>query len=449
MTSITLNPRRLFFVMLTLVLAEACAYGFMAGRVGIYLGPWLCFTLSIAVAVVPMVCLSGRVLHVRGPGSLPVWRTVIGWAVFVMAVLFVTRWFRNAVALFADASRWSDIIPAIQVLVSRFLNGEKVYDTIHFSGYDCQPGYLPLKWMPFILSSILNVDPRWLAWCVMILGLVVLQYFMMRRTSFFAELLIKTLVPFFVLAVFIRNQPINFGVTVETLDAAYYGLLCICIFLPSPYLRAFALVLCLLSRFSLVLWVPLYLLCIFFSENKKTAVGIGVLVAAGVLLLYVIPFMVHDWDVFSRGQRYYHHVFVCEWTGSHERYMEGKPSHLYGGIGFAVYILDFVRGGLEPKVALLERIHLLVSALSLVLSGGVYYLLRKSVDYRLLALLALKFYFVFFHLLIPIPYNYLYLVPTMISAFILTMMDYGPFAGCRVKAIEVSQAPGDARELVP
>ena len=157
--------------------------------------------------------------------------------------------------------------------------------------------------------------------------------------------------------------------------------------------------------------------------------GIGVLVAVGILLIYILPFMIRDWGVFARGQSYYHHAFVCEWEGSHERYMAGRHSHLYSGIGFAVYALDFLQGAIEDKVTWFERMHLWISAFSVVLSGWVYSLIRARIDYRFFALLALKFYFVFFYLFIPVPYNYLYIVPTMVSAMILAMMDSG--SGCQ------------------
>ena len=54
----------------------------------------------------------------------------------------------------------SDIIPVIQIMCKRVVNGLTPYCVFHDFGYPMQTGYLPMHWLPFTIAELLHTDYR-------------------------------------------------------------------------------------------------------------------------------------------------------------------------------------------------------------------------------------------------------------------------------------------------
>jgi len=119
------------------------------------------------------------------------------------------------------------------------------------------------------------------------------------------------------------------------------------------------------------------------------------------------------------GYRYHSLAALAEWT---PRIADAQPWHLYRGYGLALFFYEYVPGSLVHKLHLLQRIHLLMSLLAVVLPAFLFFRQRKHYDLRLFLIGSLKIYLAVFYAFIQIPYHYLYLVPAILTLPILLIV---------------------------
>jgi hypothetical protein len=230
--------------------------------------------------------------------------------------------------------------------------------------------------------------------------------------------------------------PDIFSLTVEPMIVGYYLLLVAGVLLPSRPLLVVALLLCLLSRYSLVFWVPLYVGLLYFNESRRWAWALTGLAAAGVLALYVVPILSHDWGLFLRVQKVYTETTLGEW---HHLNPAGKPVHLYNGIGLTNFFYRFAPGELLARLALAKLVHL--AAVLAIVGGAALVYWRQRVPrthYRLYAVIVLKLYLTTFYALLQVPYAYLAVVG-FFTSFYLAVIAVGP-------GVAVSRSAAPARQ---
>jgi hypothetical protein len=327
----------------------------------------------------------------------------------------------NIVERFSINISYSDIIPALQVYTRRWLLGTDIYVPLTWElGYFALPTYLPATWFPFLAAEYWHFDYRIMAWTLLLLlgaGGYLLVLWRLRQA--WLPTLLLALVPFFYLYAFERTEESLFGFTVESLIYGYYGLLAAGILLRSWPLQAIALVACLLSRYSLVFWVPLLLGLVFFQDSRRRGLLLAGTVLAGVLLLYVVPYMSQNWGLFMEVQRSYTDVAVFEWEHLNA---EGQPLHLYNGVGLAPYFYEHVSGSLRERVVALKTVHF---ALLVLIVGGAALLYWRQrgprTDYRVYAVLVLKLYLATFYAFLQVPYAYLAATGIFMSAFLVLL----------------------------
>lgn len=320
----------------------------------------------------------------------------------------------------------SDVLPSIEVYLRRLQNGETVYALIKDFGYDLSPTYLPMMWLPFLIPDELNMDYRWLGFWVFGAGLLGYVYRLSATRPELYEGVFKLLVPLLVVLPLLGADTHILGLSIESLVIGYYFILVAGIFSRSAGLRALGLVLCLLSRFSLVFWVPLYLLLIYRHEGRRPALWVSGLTAAGILALYIIPFLAQDWSAFAKGQAYYTAAALGEWQSNLNP--EGQPHQLYNGLGLAAWFYQYAPGELPARLNLLRGVHLLASVGSVAVVAGLYWLRRHRLrlDYRYLALLALKLNLTIFYAFIQVPYDNLLLLVVFISCWLILALPGRP-----------------------
>lgn len=318
----------------------------------------------------------------------------------------------------------SDVIPALQVAVARFLNGEYVYVSATLeNGLTYFPTYLPMQWLPFTIAGYFGFDFRILALCICLIGFVFYQVYLLRLNLSFVETLLKAALPFTMLLMLMKREENIFGHTVEAIVVGYYFILVAGVLSQSAVLRATGLVFCLLSRFSMLFWLPLYAVLVFLNEQKKNAFKIAAYVFIGICVLYVIPFMSKDWTIFAKGQANYTTAAMSEWVTP---LGADKPYHLLRGLGFASFVYEYGPKELLDKIALIRKIHIAVSLLAVALTAVIYYFIRKRIDHRVYLLLALKFYLATFYAFIHVPYSYLTAVSIFLSAWVVLLVSVKP-----------------------
>lgn len=411
-----------FFIWFFFV-AEVLLLTFCRNSFGPYLSPLAFYGSGLMLAMlcyryfqaVPVVVNTGPAVPVRRQVFIWVWNLGLwGWLALRLQKIIVA---------FPIQIERSDIIPALQVYVARFLAGEKIYTPFHELGYTGTPGYMPLQWLPYVPAQVLGLDYRWLAFGVLLLGMGAYTFRLLRQEKDLIPLLGKAALPALLLWAILVTDPSTLGLTVETLVYGYYLLLMASLFGRSPAWQILGLLLCLLSRYALVLWVPLYLLLLYFLGQRRQALLVAGGVAAGVLLLYVLPFLLQDWGMFLRVQQEYTQLAVGEWMHLETAAETGdKPYHLFKGLGAAAWFYTWGKGTLAERVLLLKQFHFFFSALAVVGAGIFYFRSQVKIDYRLFALISLKIYLATFYHFIQVPYLYLTALSVFASVFLLLFL---------------------------
>ncbi|MBO2008313.1 hypothetical protein [Hymenobacter negativus] len=425
------TPHILPWAVLTLAILEAAQFTYFRNQLGDYISPIVLYFTAVALCLVT----AWSVRHKPLPTLLPVavrggswWPGALALTVGLALCLPLLK-SRIEGTLAQD---YSDIIPALTVYCQRFLNGEVVHRPLTEDlGYFLEPGYLPATWFPFVVSEYFRFDYRWMSTFIMLLGIVsyLITVVRLRRGPLltFGLGMLPFVFTYYVLrptddAVLRANADI-FSLTVEPLIIGYYLLLVAGVLLPSRPLFIIALVLCLLSRYSLVFWVPLYVGLVYVNESRQWAWTIVGLAAAGVLAFYVVPVLSHDWGLFMRVQKVYTETTLGEWRNSGE---DGRPYHLYNGIGLTNLFYHFGSGDLLTRLKLAKAVHLL-SVVAIVIGAALVYWRQRlpRINYRLYAVIVLKLYLTTFYALLQVPYTYLAIVGFFISLY-LVVIAVGP-----------------------
>ena len=313
----------------------------------------------------------------------------------------------------------SDGIHQIGIMVERFLNGVFPYSIITEwpdLGAYLFPTYLPLTWMPFIIPDIFGFDYRWMGFAILIIGFLYFFYKVIpwnRRWGINATLLF---LPFLFLYLFLKNDTqAVFQFSVETMIAGYYLILATALFSKSNLVRGVALLLCVLSRYSVVLWVPLFLFVILFKEKKTNLFQIGGWLALGILGLYVIPFLSQDPTIFKQGYDYHTQAAQISFLPLPWQKTGEIPAIISNGFGMAIYYDQFIDGSAADKLWALKSTHLSLLCLTILASMIIFYKIKDRIDYRIFLLGTLKVYLVIFYNFIQIPFCYLFLPMVFIS----------------------------------
>lgn len=401
-----------------LFILEVLLLTYWRNNFGVLLSPVLFLFFSVALCA---ACFKVQ-LDSDGSGLLPAAKAnrlakflLLAIAATVTATVIYEE-LKIIVANFPIDPKFSDVIPALKIYVRRFLANEPVYVPFSDFGWEIFPNYLPMQWLPFVAAHWLNIDYRLMASIVLVIGFIGYWVLVARFSCSPSELVLKALLPIAVILSLLRTDPSTFGFTIEVLIFGYYFILATGIFTKSPLLRAIGIVLCILSRFSFVFWLPLYFLILYFDENRRRALITAALVILGIILIYVIPFLSKDWMIFIKAQQMYSGAAVGEWEHMND---QQQPMHLYNGIGMAVYFHKFLDWELAERIRLLRNTMIVVSILTVLLSGWIYYRFRNRIDYRIFLLISLKLYLSVFYAFMQVPYIYLTALPVLLSCFMV------------------------------
>lgn len=318
----------------------------------------------------------------------------------------------------------SDVIPQIMYFVKRFTSGEFPYKPIPIPemGYELIPTYLPFQWMPYIPAEIFGFDYRYIALTI----LSVATFLFLKQLSKISidkwMRWVLMLIPIVFLINYFPSFYSSSKITVEYNVAAYYLLLCLAIYKRNIWGIGLALLACILSRYSLVLWLPLLGILGWFHLGKTAFFKIIGIIIGGVGLIY-LPFFFVDPLLFSKGYHYYAEASIGEWTIKNwQSNKDIYPFHLNQGFGFAYLAFEHFTGTLAEKINAYQKLHLGLSLLT-VLSLTIYWWKNKiKWSFEAYALGSFKIYLTVFYSFVVIPYGYLYILPLMVSWVILLLM---------------------------
>ncbi|MEZ5014398.1 MAG: hypothetical protein R2794_08915 [Chitinophagales bacterium] len=319
----------------------------------------------------------------------------------------------------------SDIIPQTEVMVHRLRAGVFPYSEIHMTNYSMFPGYMPLQWMPYVLADVLGMDYRLFA-TLFLLGAMWL-YFM--RTTHAGN--VFGWWPALVWYLMLQYDAMPFAYTLETMIAAFYFLTIWAIGAKNIFAATLGMGVCLLSRYSIILWVPLFFIILLLNREPKKMVWSAGILAGMYLCIYILPFLSRDIHIYSEGYNYYTKATVAEWertVGSQ------KPEHIFNGLGTASWGYAYFTGNdMAEKVHKWQQVHFWVSLITVIILAGSFYIKRKTLLPGPWMRMSLKVYLSVFYIFIQIPFDYLFFVPLMCSALLLVEAQH-TISGRRVSA---------------
>ncbi|WP_324673425.1 hypothetical protein [Hymenobacter sp. GOD-10R] len=385
------------------------------------LGPYWSPVFLYAVELLLCLLLARRLLGVRlqvAPMRKVGYRFLAGAGLLATSPLLTASIIRKALVR-APIGTFSDIVPALQVYVQRFLQHETVYKSLTMFGYTFLPNYPPMQWLPFVGADLAGIDYRWWSYGGLLLGLLAYEWVLARLDLPWAEWLLKAALPVLLVHFNVIIDKPMYSLTVEGLIVGFYCLLAAGIFSNSVWMKAAGLVFCLLSRYSLALWVPLYGLLLLYENPKRGWLTTG-LTIVGVVALFV-PFILHDPTIFFRAQLENLDVAKSAWQQIDTSAPWLGPIHLFNGIGLAPWFYD-LPGTLEERIIRLQLVHFAVCTGIVVLAGGLFWYHRHHFDPRLAALLSLKAYLATFYAFLIVPYTYLASVSLFTSLFVVLLI---------------------------
>lgn len=219
-------------------------------------------------------------------------------------------------------------------------------------------------------------------------------------------LLIIILLSFFLLINFLLfKDKISIGRTEEGVVIGYYLLLAFALTLKKTVFIGIAIACCLLSRFSLFFWVPMYLAYVFFFESRKDCYVITAVIATILLFIFIIPYGISQPEYFINIPADYHVGVNNAWFYN---YKDGGYYKDY--LGYAKYF-DI------SHIKLLHNLQIIVAAILPVVIISLYILAKNkiSLNKNFFAICSLKLTLVFFYNMVEVPYYYLFFVSTFFS----------------------------------
>ncbi len=296
--------------------------------------------------------------------------------------------------------KWSDIIPTIQVAVERLLHGERVYATIYMHSHTLPLTYLPMQWLPFTLAGWLQFDFRWIAVGIFCIACYVMVWRVAVQSALHALFITALLLLCGWMMMVNDSGPVT--TTVELMVAGYYMLLITGLGGKNAWLCGIAISLCLLSRYSLALWLPLWAMATFISGERKFLFRASIVIGASVILIYVVPFLSRDWSYWWQGYQYYSKAAVGEWSHLDQN---GIPFQLNHGIGFArIFFEKLASKNVAEKILVLQRVQVLALLFSVAIMGLWYWRKHNMISLRPFLLGSFKIYLSLFFAFIQVPH---------------------------------------------
>jgi len=317
-----------------------------------------------------------------------------------------------------EINNYSDILPGKREFVRRFLHGETVYVPVQFDSYALQLTFLPFRWLPFVIAEMMKFDYRWIPFAGFIVGILcwIFSNSIIGSKSAYWETALKIFLPFVALNMFVVHEGINFALAVELLILGYHFILARFLFHKNPWVVGLSLVLCLLSRYSIILWlaVPAFWLIL---EKRHVFLGKVMLITiGGIFLFYLLPFCRHDLGKhFLTATQYY--IDACRGCWNVDTWLPpGSLPNLIGkGEGFQYWSYVFGPTDVDARYRLNNNLGLLICTATVIISCWVLYrhIKTKNDPIAIQGLLfgSLKVYMMFFIGFILCPFSYLFIVP--------------------------------------
>ena len=305
----------------------------------------------------------------------------------------------------------SDVLPQLEALYDRFAVGEQPYYPLYLGTYSAFPVYMPLHWLPIGFARLLGFDPRLIGLFILFVSIFIYLYWTFSAERPIWENVLIGVMPLVVLLGF-RLNAIDLACTFETPIGAYYLMLALGLARRNLYVTAVGIILCVLSRYTLVFWLPLFAVLLWFGTSYKKSLAVWLSLIAAVVFIYIIPFYLRNPAAFLSGIHYHNNAAIGEWIGTGPDSFSGT---FECGIYFAPHMKALFHGEMDHRVFCARVVQACV--MLLLLGGGLaaYKRLKDRIDFFDYSLGMLYLVILCFYMIGPLTYRYYFLSLFMIS----------------------------------
>jgi hypothetical protein len=382
-----------------------------------YGNPLALFLVSLSIAVLFFLQRLRQTpaappsLHALQPGIAALW--IVGG---MLSIFLGYEELRKLFVQYADPGQYSDVLPQLEAQYQRFMRGEMPYAPVDL-GYNAPyPVYMPLHWLPIGISDALGIDTRWSGYILLVLAAGAYGYWIGRQNASVGARITALFLPSMGLWGFILWGKLEVPVSFEIVVAAYYLVLVAGLLGRSLRWITIGIILCVLSRYTLVFWLPLLAFVLWQEYPRQANFRVWAAVALSVVLLYIVPFWLQDPGIFAAGIKYHNDGAVAQWIG------QGDPPVSWSmekGVYFGINMKALFPGDAVQQVFLAR---VLQATLMLVLLGFGLWAYRRwkdRVDGFSLCVVLLYAVLGCFYFFSPMTFQYYLLVLFMLSAAVV------------------------------
>lgn len=331
------------------------------------------------------------------------WPWLVSVLLFLGLVMLIIPTAKKVMAGVPVDYKISDVLPIMQEMSERFITGKEVYAVIP-EIWGVTPIYLPAMWLPYTSSVVFHFDPRWVTMTFM-LAAAGLLLALKPKTSRPAWLSLSGFLPLLVIFLSILVWDTRFvSMSDEGVVVGYYTFLFWALWNRNPWVIGVALALATLARVSLLPWIPVYGLFVFFFESRRRAYQIaGTALGLGLLLMTVTTAIFHL-DIFAALPG---------------RYLEAVMGPNYKALRETIdQSLGLAKFCTQEQLPVLQRITFLFTFGLPALALLAFWRFRSAFDPAFFPLITLKLTLVMFFNLLIIPVNMLFFSSALLSVAI-------------------------------
>jgi hypothetical protein len=337
------------------------------------------------------------------------------WVLALAGVVLVWVTVHNSQIIFRKIAvdyRISDVLPIMETMSRRFLSGQDVYAIIPEIWDGMQPIYLPAMWLPYVASVTGGFDPRWVVMAFTLAAVLIPMWWLpaARRHTAWSLLLIPVVAVLF--RQFLQLDTRYVSMCDEGVVVGWYVLLAWAMWRGQPVLIGVLIALSVLSRLTIVGWVPAYLAWVFFFQNRQKAYRIALSGGIVGLVLLVGTQAIFSWKVFADLPGRY----MAAVMGSEFEKLQGA---IQEGLGVAKMLPQSA----FPTLDLVHKITTFTLPALLVL---LYSRFRNQFDARWYPIGMLKIALVVFFNLLIIPIHTMFYVSAFLSVAMLAFYTTSP-----------------------
>ncbi len=282
----------LAILLLVLVLLETYAHIFLLQE-DVVTATWLYLISGVVISLIVMTkSPTTKIIDLTNKFRFP-WYAL---GVLLIAAMTLPQLIEVFSATPLDYKR-ADMLPIMKVMGERFIGGTDPYQPILEIWDGMQPIYLPAMWLPYLPAIAFDFDLRWMGFLVLVGGCLLPGLWSQHRRRFLPSLL--ALIPVGLLLYGLTMEDYSvLTLTEESLVVGFYLLLATAIYRDSLPLMILGLTLCMMSRYSLVIWAVMWVVLVFFYQDKGRGLRLALVSAACALVLLIVTRGIAYLDVF-------------------------------------------------------------------------------------------------------------------------------------------------------